>query len=99
MNVTNKYIYNIYTIIFSSAVLRFLLLNEYGDTKLDYEWKIIFYNLKNHGIFAYRSFDGELIPTVYMPPLYVYFIFFIDLLFVYEDSHLVTSILIIQILF
>lgn len=99
MNVTNKYIYNIYTIIFFSAVLRFLLLNEYGDTNLDYEWKIIFYNLKNHSIFAYRSFDGELIPTVYMPPLYVYFIFFIDLLFVYEDSHLVTSILIIQILF
>jgi 4-amino-4-deoxy-L-arabinose transferase-like glycosyltransferase len=97
MNVINKYIYNIYTIISISVVLRFLLLNEYGDTELDYEWKTIFYNLKNHGIFAYRSFHGELIPTVYMPPLYAYFIFCIDLFFVYEDSHLVTSILITQI--
>lgn len=97
MDIINKYIYNIYTIISISVVLRFLFLNEYGDPELDYEWKTIFYNLKNNGIFAYRSFNGELIPTVYMPPLYAYFIFCIDLLFVYEDSHLVTSILITQI--
>ena len=25
-----------------------------------------------------RSFDGKLIPSVYMPPLYIYYIFFID---------------------
>ena len=98
MNFINKYIYNIFTIISISIILRFLLFNEYGDTKLDYEWKTIFYNLKNHGIFAYRSFGGELIPTVYMPPLYAYFLFFIDLLFVHDDSHLVKSILVIQIL-
>lgn len=98
INLTNKSIYNISIIIFISIVLRLVLINEYGDTKLEYEWKTIFYNLKNHSIFAYRSFGGELMPTVYMPPLYGYFIFLIDLFFVYDDSHLVKSILIIQIL-
>ena len=97
MKIINKYLYNIFVAISISIILRFLLLNNYGDLTFQNEWGVLFNNLKNNGILAYRSFEGNLIPSVYMPPLYVYFIYLIDI-FIPENFDLVRSILIIQIL-
>ena len=72
--------YNIFIAISISIFIRFLLLNDYGDLFLENEWGLLFNNLKNNGILAYRSFEGYLIPSVYMPPIYVYFIFLVDLI-------------------
>lgn len=93
----NKYIYNIFGTISISIILRMLLLNEYGDTTLDNEWGTLFFNLKHNNILAFRSFDDVLLPTVYMPPLYIYFIYVVDFL-IFNEEYLVTTILIIQIL-
>lgn len=93
----NNYIYNIFWIISISIILRLFLLNDFGDAKLDNEWGTLFYNLKYNKIFAFRSFDGVLVPTVYMPPLYAYFILWIDILFVNNENYLINTILIIQI--
>ena len=93
----NNYFYNIFWIISISIILRLFLLNDFGDTKLDNEWGTLFYNLKYNKIFAFRSFDGVLVPTVYMPPLYAYFILWIDILFVNNENYLINTILIIQI--
>ena len=98
MILVNKYIYNIFGTISISIILRMLLLNEYGDTTLDNEWGTLFYNLKYNKIFAFRSFDGVLIPTVYMPPLYAYFILCIDYFLVSNENHLINTILVVQIL-
>ena len=97
MKIVNKYLYNIYTAISISIILRLALINTYGDTLLENEWGNLFYNLKNNGVLAYREFDGRLIPSVYMPPLYVYFIYLIDF-FLPSESYLVITILITQIL-
>ena len=97
MKIINKYLYNIYTAISISIILRLALINTYGDTLLENEWGNLFYNLKNNGVLAYREFDGRLIPSVYMPPLYVYFIYLIDF-FLPSESYLVITILITQIL-
>ena len=97
MRVINKYLYNIFVAISISIILRLLLLNNYGDLTLENEWGILFNNLKNHGVLAYRSFEGILIPSVYMPPLYAYFIYSIDVI-IPNNFNLVRSILIIQIL-
>ena len=94
----NKYIYNIFGTISISIILRMLLLNEYGDTTLDNEWGTLFFNLKHNNILAFRSFDDVLLPTVYMPPLYIYFIYVVDFLIFNNEEYLVTTILIIQIL-
>ncbi len=94
----NKYIYNIIWIISISIILRLFLLNDYGDVELDNEWGTLFYNLKYNKIFAFRSFDGVLIPTVYMPPLYAYFILCIDYFLVSNENHLINTILVVQIL-
>ena len=76
MKVFDKYFYNIFIVISISIILRFFLIDIYGDNDLQYEWKTLFLNLKDNGILAYRSFDGKLIPSVYMPPLYIYYIFY-----------------------
>lgn len=94
----NKYIYNIFGTISISIILRMLLLNEYGDTTLDNEWGTLFFNLKHNNILAFRSFDDVLLPTVYMPPLYIYFIYVVDFLIFNNEEYLVITILIIQIL-
>ena len=90
MKVINKYIYNIFVAISISIILRLLFLNIYGDTTLENEWGTLFYNLKNNGVLSYKSFEGQFIPSVYMPPLYVYFIYLIDI-FVPNEEYLVKS--------
>ena len=97
MKTINKYLYNIFTAISISIILRIALINTYGDTLLENEWGNLFYNLKNNGVLAYREFEGRLIPSVYMPPLYVYFIYLIDF-FLPSESYLVKTILILQII-
>ena len=98
MKLINKYFYNIFVAIAISIIFRFYLLDIYGDTSLEYEWKTLFYNLKNHGVLSFRSFNNVLIPSVYMPPLYVYFIYFVDLISLHNQN-LVKLILITQIFF
>tara|TARA_B100000963_G_scaffold75792_1_gene63928 strand:- start:174 stop:1403 length:1230 start_codon:yes stop_codon:yes gene_type:complete len=97
MKVFDKYFYNIFIVISISIILRFFLIDIYGDNDLQYEWKTLFLNLKDNGILAYRSFDGKLIPSVYMPPLYIYYIFFIDLL-ITEKINLTKAVLFSQII-
>ena len=97
MKFINKYSYNIFIAISISIILRLIFLSTYGDFSLENEWGTLYKNLKIHGVLAFRSFEGNLIPSVYMPPLYAYFIFFIDYLKP-NKFDLVNSILVIQIL-
>lgn len=97
MKLINKHFYNIFLAISISFILRLLLLDSYGDHSFENEWGILFNNLKNSGVLAYRSFEDNLIPSVYMPPLYVYFIFIVDLIKP-EVFNLINSILVTQIL-
>ena len=96
MKLFDKYFYNIFIIISISIILRFYLIDKYGDNILEYEWKTLFYNLKDNGTLSFRTFNGELIPSVYMPPLYIYFIYIVDF-FIFKNANLVKSIIICQI--
>ena len=96
MKLYSKYHYSILLAISICIISRFLLIDLYGDTNLDNEWSTLFSNLYNHGAFSYRSFDNKLIPSVYMPPLYVYYIYFIKLI-IPDSYNLVRSVLISQI--
>ena len=97
MKIIDKYFYNITLIISISIILKLFLIDLYGDTTLQYEWKTLFENLKNHKTLSYRSFDDELIPSVYMPPLYVYYLYCVDFI-TPKNFNLVKSILISQII-
>ena len=97
MKIINNNLYNIFIAISISIILRMLLINTYGDLNLENEWGVLFNNLKNNGVLAYISLEGYLIPSVYMPPLYVYFIYLVDLV-TPDNFDLVRSILLVQIL-
>lgn len=46
----------------------------YGDTDLVNEWRVILLNFENDGIFGSRTVDGEVVPNIFMPPLYGIFL-------------------------
>lgn len=94
----NKYFYNIFVVISISIILRIFFINEYSDVNLDNEWGTLFYNLKYKGILSYRTLNDVSIPTVYMPPLYLYYIFIIDLFINGKEQYLPQAIVISQII-
>ena len=98
MQINIKNYYNLQLLLIFSFILRVIATYYYGDNKLAYEWSILFNNLYNSGTLAMHSFDGELVPSVYMPPLYVFFIFLIKHI-TPENVELVTATLAIQIIF
>jgi len=59
-----------------SVAIRIPIILIFGDTNLENEWGILVNNLINHGTLAIENFDGFLLPNLWMPPLYAYYIYF-----------------------
>ena len=82
-----------------ALTLRILISIYYGDRDLSegsaHEWGVLFNNLKYHGD-LYWFFDGNYkYPSLFMPPLYPYFIYLIDLL---PANNLIFKLISVQIL-
>ena len=43
------------------------------------EWNILLQNLIKFKSYSFYTFEGELIPSVYMPPMYPFFLYLINL--------------------
>ena len=69
----------------------------FGDRNLDNEWGGMVQNLENNNILSSRIIDGELVPNIFMPPLYPFFLFVLKKFF-FIDSFYVTGVLLIQLL-
>ena len=80
MNISIKNCFNLYFLIIITLAIRIIAVYYIGDEKLEHEWLILFRNLYNHGVLSLRSFDGNFIPSVFMPPLYVFFIYFLKII-------------------
>ena len=63
-----------YLILFLT-IIKIIFSIYFGDELIDMEWKIIYQNLINYGEFSYNEINGVRVPTVYMPPLYPYFLY------------------------
>ena len=59
-----------------SAVIRIPIILIYGDTSLENEWGILVTNLIINGTLSLKNLDGFLLPNLWMPPLYAYYIYF-----------------------
>lgn len=57
------------------TIIKIFISLYFGDTSIDMEWNIIYHNLVNNGEFSYHELDGTRLPTIYMPPLYPYFLY------------------------
>ena len=86
-------IFTIYNLIIISLIVRFLFVFFYSDNTLENEWGIILHNFEVSGIFGLNVVVNEFIaipdlakegdvvlPTVFMPPLYFYFIYILKFL-------------------
>ena len=80
-----------------SVAIRIPVILFFGDTYLENEWGILHYNLTEHGTLAIKNFDGYLLPNLWMPPLYAYYIYFFSF-FKLEHQNFITLILFSQVL-
>jgi len=71
----NKEITLIFLLFLLSFQIRIPIILIYGDTSLDHEWKHLVGNLIENGRLVYESFDGILLPNLWMPPLYAYYLY------------------------
>tara|TARA_B100001123_G_scaffold451293_1_gene630045 strand:- start:2576 stop:3838 length:1263 start_codon:yes stop_codon:yes gene_type:complete len=84
----NKKINFLLLLIFSSFLLRLIAIyffrGSYVDTTLlssdVNEWNILLQNLIKYKSYSFYTFDGQLIPSVYMPPVYPFFLYIIKIL-------------------
>ena len=80
MQISIKNYFSLNLLLIFSLLVRVIAVFYFGDEKIEYEWSILVNNLYEHGVLAFYSFKDELIPSVYMPPLYVFFIFLLKLI-------------------
>ena len=78
-----------------STVIKLFLIFFIGDKDLTDEWKILVNNLIENQSLLYHEIEGEKLPSVYMPPLYSFFLY---LFYLMNFSNFITvkTILIIQ---
>ena len=80
--------------VFLAVVVRIMAAYFFSDTRLDNEWGTLVHNLELSGILGlnvviddlnaihkFASPKDVVLPSIFMPPLYAYFIYFIKLLF------------------
>ena len=95
---TNIEYYLIVALIIFSFLSRLVTVYFFRDLQFDNEWGILLNNLINYKSFSFYNFNGELIPSAYMPPLYPFFLYIIKIIAPFEESNLLYSIFFIQII-
>jgi len=68
----------------------------FGDKTLDNEWGVMVQNLDKNQILSSRVVNGELVPNIFMPPLYPLFLYFLKKIFFFNLDFYVTGVLLIQ---
>ena len=72
----NKETYLLIFLFLFSFLIRIPIIHMYGDIRIENEWGYLLKNLLEHGQLIYESCDGFLLPNLWMPPLYAYYIYF-----------------------
>ena len=84
-------------LIFVSLLIRILTVYFIKDTHVEYEWNILLNNLIEHKSYSLRSFNGELVPSALMPPMYAFFLYFIQVISFLKTSYFLYLVFFIQI--
>jgi len=80
-----------------SIFIRIPIVLFFGDINLENEWIILHDNLTKHGTLALKNFEGYLLPNLWMPPLYAYYIYFFSF-FKLDHQNFISLILFSQVL-
>ena len=96
-NIIDKKNYLLASLIVVSLLIRILTVYFIKDSNVEYEWNILINNLIEHKSYSLRSFNGELVPSVLMPPLYAFFLYFIHTISFLKESYFLYLVFFIQI--
>ena len=96
-SIKNKEALSIILLFLLSFAVRIPVILILGDTILDNEWGIMHYNLINHNILSQQSFGEFLLPNLWLPPLYAYYLYILSFLN-FEDQNFVLLVLFSQII-
>ena len=80
---------------FSSLFARIPVILILGDVTLENEWGILLYNLINHNTLSLQKFDEFLLPNLWVPPLYAYYLYLLSFLN-FENQNFVLLVLFSQ---
>jgi len=86
------------TLIIFSFLVRLVSAYFFRDTEFDNEWSTLIDNLINYKTYAFYTFNSVLIPSVYMPPLYPFFVFAVNAITSVEKQNLLYIIIFLQII-
>jgi len=78
-HIRNKEIYVVIFLILFSIIIRLPVVFMFGDSNIENEWGSLYKNLIIHGRLIYENFDSALLPNLWMPPLYAYYIYFFSI--------------------
>ena len=67
-------------VLIASTIIKLFLVFLIGEKDLADEWKILVNNLIENQSLLYHEIEGEKLPSVYMPPLYSFFLYFFHLM-------------------
>ena len=96
-NIIDKKNYLLASLIVVSLLIRILTVYFINDSHVEYEWNILLNNLIEHKSYSLRSFNSELIPSVLVPPLYAFFLYFIHVISFLKGSYFLYLVFFIQI--
>ena len=89
-------IYVIILLFLVTLMFRIPLIEIYGDTSLQYEWTKLVKNLVENNKLVWKTIDGVMLPNLWVPPLYAYFIY-IFTFFNLEGQNLISAVIFTQI--
>ena len=81
-----------------SFLLRIITVYFIRDVSIANEWTNLLDNLINFKSYSYYNFNNELIPSVFMPPMYQFFLYFLKIISFFEGNTLLYLIFFIQII-
>ena len=97
-NPINTKSYLLICLIAASFLLRILAVYFVKDTHIDNEWNVLLNNLTEYKSFSFYTFNNELIPSVLMPPMYVFFLYLIKTITFFDGNNLLYAIIFIQVI-
>ena len=97
-NPTNIKIYFLPWLIIISFILRLLTIYFVRDVRIDNEWSELLNNLIQYKSYSLYTFDGQLVPSALLPPIYPFFLYFIQIITSFEETNFLYSIIFIQII-
>ncbi len=82
--------HNLLFILIISFFARIFGILMFRDLEVDHEWGILLTNLEFFGVLSVHTVQGEIVPNIFMPPLYPLFLYLIKFFFNNIDTFLWT---------